>query len=680
MAVAYARAFERAGLDVQGDEEAVADRIGVSDLRPQLVMALDHWAYIADALGDRRSMARLLGLARRTDPDLKWGDRFRAPALWEDEEALRRLAAEAQEHLASEAPESEPPAPLVALLAKKLGPRDEQAEPLLRAAQSRHPEDFWLNYALGEALRERKPAESVGFYRAALATRPTVAAVEFEVGYALWRQSHLDEAMVEFRRSAELDTNGAVAHYMLGVCLDAMGRFEEATAAYRRVTELEPDGGLGHEALVEALLRNGRFAEARTTVRHCLDVLPESRRPALREKLELCERLLALDARLPALLQGKERPAAAEQLEFARLCREYSRPNAATVLYAAAFSAQPSLADDLETRDRYHAACAAARAATGDGPAESRLDGRERALLRRQALAWLQADLALRARLLAGGKSVDRPVTTWQTERALASVRDPVGLAKLPESERQQWGRFWADAAALLAADPLEQGRLHAARRRWDQAAGGHARSVTPRQSEDGEFWFEYAALSLLAGDRPAYVRTCAHMLERCGKAGSPRIYHVARACTLAPDAVAESSLPGRLAQKELKNSRREFWSLTEQGALAYRAGRFQEAVPFFEQSLRADAKPGRAVLNWLWLALANERLTKAQEARRWLKKAQAWLDQHRDGMPARADEELGLDLHNWLEAHVLRREAEGLIQSEAPRTGGKTGIEAPRK
>ena len=157
-------------------------------------------------------------------------------------------------------------------------------------------------------------------------------------------------------------------------------------------------------------------------------------------------------------------------------------------------------------------------------------------------------------------------------------------------------------------------------------------------------------------------------MIEQCGKAGAPRSYHVARTCTLAPDAVADASLPGRLAEKELKDSAREFWSLTEQGALAYRAGRFQEAVPFFEQSLQADPKPGRAVLNWLWLALANQRLGKGEEARRWLNKARAWLDQYRDGMPARAEEEFGLHLHNWLEAHVLRREAEALIESEAPR------------
>jgi tetratricopeptide (TPR) repeat protein len=146
----------------------------------------------------------------------------------------------------------------------------------------------------------------------------------------------------------------------------------------------------------------------------------------------------------------------------------------------------------------------------------------------------------------------------------------------------------------------------------------------------------------------------------------------VARACTLAPDAVSDAPLPGCLAEKELEESGQAFWSLTEQGALAYRAGRFQQAVPFFEQSLRADATSGRAVLNWLWLALAKQRLGKAEEARRWLNKAQAWLDQYRDGMPAGAEEELGLHPHNWLEAHVLRREAEALIQPEDPRNGDK--------
>jgi hypothetical protein len=95
---------------------------------------------------------------------------------------------------------------------------------------------------------------------------------------------------------------------------------------------------------------------------------------------------------------------------------------------------------------------------------------------------------------------------------------------------------------------------------------------------------------------------------------------------------------------------------------LHYRAGHFQEAVPLLEQSLRTEHRQGRAVLNWLWLALADQRLRRTEEARRWLSKAQAWLDQYGDGMSSRAEEELGLDLHNWLKAHVLRAEAEAAL------------------
>jgi tetratricopeptide (TPR) repeat protein len=174
--------------------------------------------------------------------------------------------------------------------------------------------------------------------------------------------------------------------------------------------------------------------------------------------------------------------------------------------------------------------------------------------------------------------------------------------------------------------------------------------------------WFEYAAVLLLSRDRQGYEKACAHLVQRSGKAPQLRPYHVARACTLAPDSVAEGARPGQLSEAELTANQPEFWALTEQAALHYRTGNFKEAVPLLEQSLRADPKSGRAVLNWLWLALVNRSLGKTEEAQRWLAQAQAWLDRYSDEMPPRAEEELGLHLHNWLEAHVLRREAEALL------------------
>ncbi len=85
-------------------------------------------------------------------------------------------------------------------------------------------------------------------------------------------------------------------------------------------------------------------------------------------------------------------------------------------------------------------------------------------------------------------------------------------------------------------------------------------------------------------------------------------------------------------------------------------------------------------MLNWLWLALAHQRLGKAEEARRWLGKAQAGHDQYRDGMPPRAEEEFGLHFHNWLEAHVLRREAEAQMQPRGSPSGPENGERGVRQ
>ena len=82
MAAAYLRTFEHAGLDVMGAEDTVATRIHDSDVQPDLVIALDHWAFGADVLGDDRLRARLLHVAQSADPESEWGNRLREPALW----------------------------------------------------------------------------------------------------------------------------------------------------------------------------------------------------------------------------------------------------------------------------------------------------------------------------------------------------------------------------------------------------------------------------------------------------------------------------------------------------------------------------------------------------------------------------------------------------------------------
>jgi hypothetical protein len=71
--------------------------------------------------------------------------------------------------------------------------------------------------------------------------------------------------------------------------------------------------------------------------------------------------------------------------------------------------------------------------------------------------------------------------------------------------------------------------------------------------------------------------------------------------------------------------------------------------------------------LNWLWLALAYQKLGEKDKARTWLAKAAEWLDSLGNQMPPPIKaNEMNLHLHNWLEAQILRREAEKLLYSPA--------------
>jgi tetratricopeptide (TPR) repeat protein len=423
----------------------------------------------------------------------------------------------------------------------------------------------------------------------------------------------------------------------LGTRLGKARRLDEALGYCRAALAVRPEVSAAHNNLGVALFERGRWTEAIGYFKEALRLDPE---------------IYAAHVNLGNALGNSGRME--ESIDH---YQQALRLNPSLALGPVGLSA--TISDTTRT---------ALRIAAGQDTKKGRQDESERMRLRLQALGWLRAYLEIATKLQDSGERAGWSPASWPTDSALAGVRDTAKLANLPAAEREQWRRLWSDVAAQVAADPLGQGQAHAARREWAQAADCYARGVTRGPTDEGHFWFEYAALLLLSGDRPGYVKACAHLVDRCGKDKGPRSYHVARACTLAPDAVAEASLAGRLAAKELQAFNRTFWSLTEQGALAYRAGRFEQAVPLFEQSLQAEHKSGRAMVNWLWLALTSQRLGKAEEARHWLEKAQAWLDQYRDAMPARAEEEFGLHLHNWLEAHVVRREAERLIGSEAPR------------
>ncbi len=148
------------------------------------------------------------------------------------------------------------------------------------------------------------------------------------------------------------------------------------------------------------------------------------------QQQQLCDHLLALEARLPAVLQGKDRPAnATERLQFANICAFQKRYAAAAQLRLEAFTATPRLADDLNAGHRYNAACAAALAGCGQGADASKLGQAERERWRKQARQWLKADLAAWTRKVEAGPAATRGLarrhlTHWRSDPDLAGLRE----------------------------------------------------------------------------------------------------------------------------------------------------------------------------------------------------------------------------------------------------------------
>ena len=220
---------------------------------------------------------------------------------------------------------------------------------------------------------------------------------------------------------------------------------------------MEPGLSMAHAALGQALVALGRFREAEAATRRCLDRLPQGHelRSNVLAQLRRCERLIALQDRLSAVLEGKDKPAdAAETLEFAELCGLQGQEVAAARLYAEALDASPRLAGDLHAEHRYRAACAAALAGCGRGANATGLSEAERARWRQRAREWLRAEVTLWTSVLDGGPHADRFLVAQKlahlwADPQLDGLLDREALDRLPPAERQEC-RALRDAIDVL--------------------------------------------------------------------------------------------------------------------------------------------------------------------------------------------------------------------------------------
>jgi serine/threonine-protein kinase len=249
----YAEAFEQAGLGTSRDQPSlVAARIDASAVRGSLVAAVYDWAVCAH---DKARRVWLLEVARHTnsDPDV-WRERVLDPTTWENPQALTELT--------RNAPVAEQPASLLLALGERLKMVGGESVPFFKRVQHEYPADFWANLILGRVIGQRSPQEAVGYYRAALASRPGMAVGYSAVGDALRLQNAQGEAIDYYKKALRLDASYSRAQSGLGLALQAQDHFDEAIAWYRKALDLDPDYSWAHYNLGHALRMKGQLDEA----------------------------------------------------------------------------------------------------------------------------------------------------------------------------------------------------------------------------------------------------------------------------------------------------------------------------------------------------------------------------------------------------------------------------------
>ncbi|HUE69932.1 MAG TPA: tetratricopeptide repeat protein [Pirellulaceae bacterium] len=275
-AAAYAQAFRDFGVDLEQlpPHEAVSRLKQHSEIGLPLAAALDDFSVVRTRAFGTSDAGRLslVAVARGLDPD-PTRDRLRALLGRTVSPELRdelRTAAESIDVA------RQPPATLMlfAGMLRRLGLED-AGQSLLRQAQQRFPDDFWINLDLANSLHDTKDYEgAVRFYTAAVAIRPSASAAHNNLGNVLHDQKRLDEAEACYRHAIELDPTYATAHNNLSYVLSKQKKLDEAEASCRRAIELDPTYANAHTKLGDVLSEQKKLDEAEACHRRAIELDP----------------------------------------------------------------------------------------------------------------------------------------------------------------------------------------------------------------------------------------------------------------------------------------------------------------------------------------------------------------------------------------------------------------------
>lgn len=127
-----------------------------------------------------------------------------------------------------------------------------------------------LTYLHSETFRDNETC-----FRAVLANNPNSPTARSNLGNVLRNRGQLDEAIVQFQRSIEIDPGYQFGRYNLGAALLEKGEIPEAISNLRAVLENNPNNAKAYYTLANALAKQGDRTQAIASYGRALALVPD---------------------------------------------------------------------------------------------------------------------------------------------------------------------------------------------------------------------------------------------------------------------------------------------------------------------------------------------------------------------------------------------------------------------
>lgn len=399
--------------------------------------------------GEREAAITLLQRIQQAFPGDFWTNQNLGMSLLAAQPPQREEAARFLTAAVALRPESPGACLNLGMVLAELGRLDEAITAVRRAAELK------LDYvsahlALASFLRRAgRLREEISALRHAVHIQPERAGTQADLANALWRDGQLDEALAASSWAIALDPILPEAHFNLGNVLQAQGKGTDAIHAFEAAIKLRPTFAEAWCNLGLILERQGQFSQALDALAfgHALGNGRARWHYPSAQWLADCTRLVRLAEREPAILGGDVQPENAQaQNDLAWFCFCKKHYQAAARHWKAAFARDGGLAAE----HRWHAACAAACAAAGEGLDARLLDEQERIRWHRQAITWLKEELVAQRPLLGSmipqeRKQAVHRLQGWVREPALRLLCDSSGWPMLLASDREDAHVLWTE-------------------------------------------------------------------------------------------------------------------------------------------------------------------------------------------------------------------------------------------